>query len=93
MKVANLTTEVEHVGDEVMGQGVQAGFKAFCQLMLQLHPDFDMGALKVFVTSKVIKEAITEVEAEVAAACEAVLEDVGTNSGGFGVEAKAPARV
>lgn len=54
MKVVDLSAEVEfvkgkveHAGDEAKGQGIQAGFKIFHQLTLQLYPDFDIGALRL----------------------------------------------
>lgn len=60
--------EVEQVGDEARGQGVEAGFKIFYQLLLQLHPDFDMKALEALVMLEVVGEVVNMVEEEVAAA-------------------------
>lgn len=49
-KVEFLKGEVEQASDEARGLGVQASFKVFRQLMLQLHLDFYMEALEDLVT-------------------------------------------
>lgn len=74
-RVANLTINVEspkgeakYASDEASGRRVEAGFKVFHQLMLQLHLDFNMGALKALITPKVVKKAVIEVEEEVVTA-------------------------
>lgn len=57
---------MERVSDEARGRGNQASFKIFCQLTLQLHPNFNIKALEAFVTPKVVGRAINEVEEKVA---------------------------
>lgn len=96
VRVANLNAEVEflkgeveHVGDDVKGQGIQVSFKVFRQLTLQLHPDFDIEALKTLITPKVVEEVVIKVEEEITAAPEVV----GTNNREISVEGKAFAQV
>lgn len=57
---------MEHVGEEARGKRIQAGFKIFCQLMLQLYPDFNIKALEALVMPTVVDQAIDEVKEEVA---------------------------
>lgn len=57
--------------------GVQAGFKVLYKLLLQLEQIFNIQALKVFATPKIVKAIVTK--AEVAATREArVREGVAT---------------
>lgn len=84
-----LKEEVEYAGDKTRGQGVQAGFKVFCQLMLQLYPNFNMGGLEAFITPKVVEEAVIKVEEEVVVAREAT----NANRGGAGVKTATLVRV
>lgn len=93
MKTINLTTKVEflkgelkNATNEAKSQGILANFKVFHQLMLQLHPDFDMEALKAFVTPEVVVEAIIEVEEEVVATHESISKVMHTSSGGVSAE-------
>lgn len=60
-----LKEEIEHAGEEAKGQDVQVGFKVFRQLMLHLHPDFDIRALEGLITPEVV---VIKVEEEVAIA-------------------------
>lgn len=60
-KEVDLIVEVEFLNDEVekaradaRGKGVQVSFRIFCQLVLQLHSDFNIKALKALVTLEVV---------------------------------------
>lgn len=97
MKATNLTAkveflkgEVEQADDKAKGQGIQVEFKVFCQLMLQLYPNFDIGTLKALVTVEVVEEAIIEVKVEVITACEVAPKAMGTNSKGLKAKAEMP---
>lgn len=59
--------------------------------MLQFHPNFDIRALKGFVTPKVV-EAITEVEAEVATTRGVTLEAICTSNGRVGAKVEVPTK-
>lgn len=60
--------------------------------MLQLHPNFNIEALKAFVTSKVVEQAVTEVQVKVAATQGAAQEAAATSGGGSCVEIKVPVK-
>lgn len=57
------------------GQGVQAGFKVFCQLLVQLQSNFDMKALETLVTLEVVDAIVANVEEKVAAVWEGTRVD------------------
>lgn len=56
-----------HANDEAWGQGVQASFKVFHQLLLQFHPNFNIKALEALITLEVVRIAIAKVGEEVIA--------------------------
>lgn len=83
----DFTIKVEFLkGEEARGKGFQAGFKIFHQLMLQLHPNFDIKAFKALVTPTVVDQAIAEVEKGVVA-----LEAASEATSSSGGKAAAPA--
>lgn len=49
--------------------------------MLQLHLDFDMGALEALLTPEVVEEVVAKLEKEVVATQEAAPEVVNANRG------------
>lgn len=85
-EVKFLKRDVKHAGNKAKGQGVQASFKVFRQLMLQLHPNFDMGALKALVTLEVVEEAVIEVKEAVVTAGRVAPKASNTSEGEVGVE-------
>lgn len=57
--------------------------------MLQLHLDFDMGALEAIVTLEVVEKVVVKIEEEVAVTCEVASGVVDARKGGFKVEVSA----
>lgn len=53
-KVESLSGEVDTACNEARGMGIQAGFRIFRRIALQLQPDFDIKALEVLVTPEVV---------------------------------------
>lgn len=53
---------IKQVEDDASDFGIDAGFKIFKQLLLELHSDFDMELLESRLSNKVIHEAMDEVE-------------------------------
>lgn len=88
-----LKIEVEQAGDKARGQGVKVGFKVFHQLMLQLNPDFDMRALDVFITPKVVDKVVDIMEEEVAATWRTAPGVARTSGGGVTTKTRASTRV
>lgn len=60
------TAEAIVDADEAQGIGIQAGFKVFGKLLLQLNLDINVQALEALITPKAMDVAIIEAEAEVA---------------------------
>lgn len=56
--------EMARIKDEATDWGIDVGFKIFRWLLLKLHPHFDMGTLKAYVSNEVINEAMNEMERE-----------------------------
>lgn len=54
VEVEFLRGKVEHVDEKAKGKGIQASFKVFCQLILQLHLDFNIKAIEALVTLVVV---------------------------------------
>lgn len=65
-KVEFLKGKVESTSIDARGKGIQAGFKIFHQLTLQMQPDFNIKALEALVTPEIVGQAVNEVEEQVA---------------------------
>lgn len=98
MKVVDFIADVEFLkgkvkqaGYEAKSQGVQVGFEVFWQLVLQLHPNFDMGALEAFFILEMVEEAIIKVGEVVVATHGAATEAIGANEGEKRAKTKASA--
>lgn len=53
-KVEFLRGKVDTACDEARGKGVQAGYRIFCRISLQLQPNFDIKALEALVILEVV---------------------------------------
>lgn len=55
---------MKRVEDDASNFRINVGFKTFKWLLLELHPDFDMGLLESRLFDKVIYKAMDKVEKE-----------------------------
>lgn len=69
------------VADEAQGIDIQAGFKVFCQLLLQLNLSFNIQALKAFITTEVVDATLTKAETKVEVDREDAIGDVVATQG------------